>query len=225
MPPVTKKLLFEALLSLQEYSKEPRRDTLNLDAIGLAPDGGVQNIVAVYNQASEAEKDYWGRWYHHAKADVAELAQEFNLDFRLTAGLVAVLSPGNKWHDNLMAAKRMLSQAPKINAYPIQLAKAKRLLESGDFSVLETPKVKVFFASLLDPEKLQHELVLDSHAINVWRGQKVTLKDTQNPRAQALRAQMLHDYAQAAQQVGTSVQAVQAVTWYIWKYGKHLGVA
>lgn len=203
----------------QEASKitEPKRSGLSVDQLGLKPHGGVENIIKVYNQATPEEKDYWGRWYHNAKSDVEDLARQFSLPFPVVAGIVAVLSPGNKWSMNLFAAQKLLQGQTKINAYPRQVQRAQRILETGDTGLVSGPKVTVFFNSLMNPKLVEKDMVLDGHAINIWRGEKVTLKGLSTPNAKE-RAQMIQDYQMAANELGVPVQAVQAVTWYIWKY-------
>jgi hypothetical protein len=60
-------------------------------------------------------------------------------------------------------------------------------------------------------------MVLDGHAINIWKGEKIRLKGLSTPTGKE-RTAMIQDYHTAAEQLGVPVQAVQAVTWYIWKY-------
>lgn len=204
---------------LDELSKikEPKRSGLAVDQLGLKPGGGVHNIVTVYNQATPEEKEYWGKWYHNAKSDVEDLALAFKLPFPVAAAIVAVLSPGNKWNSNLSAAEKLLKGEEKINAYPRQVIRAKEILKKGDTNLVTGPKVTVFFKSLMDPSSVEKDMVLDGHAINIWRGAKENLKGLKNPSTKE-RAQMIQDYQEAAKQLGVPVQAVQATTWYIWKY-------
>jgi hypothetical protein len=107
--------------------------------------------------------------------------------------------------------------APGINAYPANIAKAQQILATGDTSLVTGPKVTTFFQSLLDPQSIEDQLVLDGHAINLWRGTKRPLKGITQPNKEE-RERMLADYERAAQAVGLPVQSVQAVTWYIWKH-------
>lgn len=203
----------------QEVSKitEPKRSGLSIDQLGLKPEGGVHNIVTVYNQATPEEKEYWGKWYHNAKSDVEDLASHFNLPFPVAAAVVAVLSPGNRWNGNLTAAERLLSGQGKVNSYPKFVAKAKQILSTGNVGLVSGPKVTVFFNSLINPKLVEKDMVLDGHAINIWRGEKTTLKDLSTPGSKD-RSRMIDDYQTAANELGVPVQAVQAVTWYIWKY-------
>ncbi len=215
MKGTTKAQLLESWL--QEKLVEPKRASVALDSMQIQPNGGVENIKKVYNEATPAEKEYWGKWYHYAQADVQELAQTYQIPFPVMAAVVAALSPGNKWTSNLLAAERFLTNDPKIPAYPNAVNKAREILTAGDPSLLTGPKVSVFFRSLVEPRALEHEMVLDGHAINIWRGAKQALKGLDKPTA-AQRAQMIEDYRQAARELGVPVQSVQATTWFIWRY-------
>ena len=198
---------------------EPKRpEGLPMNQLGLKPSGGVHNILAVYNQATPEEKEYWGKWYHNAKVDVQDLAFQYNLPMPVVAAIVAVLSPGNKWNGNLLAAEKLLrGDTTKINAYPRQVSRALAILKTGDTSLVTGPKVSVFFKSLMDPTTVERDMVLDGHAINIWRGEKAALKALRNPTTRE-RAQMIQDYQAASEELKVSVQAIQATTWYIWKY-------
>ena len=277
---------------------------------------GFRNIVKVLNEATPEERDYWGRWYPNASAVVRQMAEKYKLPFETVAGVVAVMSPGNRWHQNVEVARQVIlwwlaqqqvgpntlpqytrvgppvrddggdlaevidftdpnaadavddaadeqddafapqprtaqlgrpytfepvknqpknapatvfrekkprtyplgHHGPTPAGYPANVDKALKILDGADpLSLMETsPKVSVFYRSLVDPESVQNELVLDGHAINIWRGQKRTLKGLESP-TEAERAQMLADYKKAAERSGLPVQAVQAITWFIWK--------
>lgn len=210
-------ILFEAIV-------EPKRKSpKTISQLGIQLDKGVDNIKAVYNEAEPEEKDYWGRWYHNAKEDVKELADKYGINFPVMAAVTAVLSPGNKWLGNLLAAERVVKKFKnpaleiKINSYPRNINKALQILQTGDIGLVSGPKVSVFFKSLVDPDSVAHDLVLDSHAINIWRGIKRNIKQTEKPSMET-RQKMVSDYKAAASELGIPVQALQAVTWYIWKY-------
>lgn len=207
--------------STQQVLPEPKREAPKTpEQLGIEPDAGVENILRVYREATPAEAEYWGRWYRHAGDDVQAMAEHYGLPFEQVAAVVAALSPGNKWAANLRAADDVLSGNDRTNAYPRNLVKARHILETGDVDVIRTPKVWVFYQSLLDPDLAAQDMVLDGHAINIWRGQKVPLKGLVGPNETERRA-MLDDYKRAAAILGVPVQAVQAVTWYIWKYTGH----
>jgi len=224
-------LIFENK-DIKEVINEPKRAvSKSPEEIGIVPNGGYENILKVVNEATPAEKEYWTKWYIHANHDVKELAQKHNITIPAAAGVVAILSPGNKWKNNLLAADRVLEYynqtkdnpdsamvpLPKIAAYPVSITKALSLLKTGKTEFIKGPKVTIFFQSLLDPSLVENKLVLDGHAINIWRGSKENLKGLKMPTKEE-RAVMVDDYQKAAKASGITVQGVQALTWYIWKY-------
>ena len=211
--------------AIEEIIKEPKRkNPKTLADLGVTEGNGLQNIKAVYNDATDEEKSYWGNWYFHAKEDVSELVNKYQSQLssfedplKVMCAIVAVLSPGNKWAGNISAADKVMQGATRINAYPAQIARANRIKDTGDVNLVTGPKVSVFFNSLYDPDSVKEHMVLDGHAINIWRGHKKQLKGLQSPSKRE-REQMIADYQQASKELGVPVQAIQATTWYIWKY-------
>jgi hypothetical protein len=104
-----------------------------------------------------------------------------------------------------------------IAAYPANAEKARNILITGNVADhLTGPKVTIFYDSLVHPEHARDHMVLDGHAINIWRGVRVPLKGLKSP-TDAERAAMISDYKRAAADTGLSVQEVQAITWFLWK--------
>ena len=303
---------------------EPKRDPTTLappgsrkkkddDRLHLKKDGGYANIMKVLGMATPSEVEYWGKWYPFASSIVREMAGRYGLPVEVVAGVVAVLSPGSKWHSNIAVAKQVIEhwqaqreygpfstpalsgvggprlpeetvedvppadedydedegeeevaaskaaapnpydtafvplktqpegaestvfRAPKPKThpfglhgphpagYPDNLKKAVRILNGADpEEVVTGPKVKIFYQSLLDPDFVKDRLVLDGHAINIWRGEKRPLKGLKTPaEGSPERARMEADYKRAAEASGLSVQAVQAITWFVWKSVKN----
>lgn len=208
--------------------QEPKRKVnLSVRDLGILSNAGIQNIKAVYNAADADEKEFWGKWYFYAKNNVTNLSDKYDLPLETVAAVVAVLSPGNKWVANLSAANKLIDSYQeakkdgvnlviKTNAYPKNIEKAIKILKTGDVSLVTGPKVTIFFKSLVDPTSMSSNLVLDGHAINIWRGEKRKLKGIRLTNQQ--RKQMLEDYYTAANELGIPAQSLQAVTWYIWKY-------
>jgi len=104
-----------------------------------------------------------------------------------------------------------------VPAYPANSAKARNILITGKpEEYVLGPKVTVFYESLVNPKATEDHMVLDGHAINIWRGVRVPLKGLRSPTA-AERNNMIRDYGRAAADTGLSVQEIQALTWFLWK--------
>lgn len=108
-------------------------------------------------------------------------------------------------------------EGPHPGSYPSNIAKAIRILDGEPPEEAVTgPKVSVFYRSLVDPEGTQRAMVLDGHAINIWRGEKRPLKGLKDP-TDSEKETMRADYGRVAETWSITTQAVQAITWYIWK--------
>jgi len=207
---------------------EPTRQKIPHEELNLFKNEGYHNILAVLKKATKEEIDYWSNWYQYANGHVQEIATQYDVPLEVAAAVCAVLSPNLGWKMNLMAARRVMDNwmfkggaegykwHDKIPAYKTNVNKAYQILKTGDVSVVNGPKVSVFFQSLLNPDQLERDLVLDGHAINVWRGLKTALKNLKQP-TKVEREAIIHDYRKVADIVGLTPQQVQAVTWFIWK--------
>jgi hypothetical protein len=109
--------------------REPKRPKIKTVDIGLQDnseyldtDIGTRNILAVYDQATPSELEFWSDWYIHAHEDVKRLAARYGMPFGLTAAVVAITSPGNKWAMNLRAAERAIRLAAELIGHPEQQA-------------------------------------------------------------------------------------------------------
>lgn len=207
---------------------EPNRKKIPHNDLNLFKNEGYHNILSVLKKATREEIDYWSNWYQHANGHVQEIATQYDVPLEVAAAVCAVLSPNLGWKMNLMAARRVMDNwkykggadgykwHDSIPAYKTNVNKAYYILKTGDVSAVNGPKVTVFFQSLLDPDKLERDLVLDGHAINVWRGLKTPLKNLKSPTKNEREA-IIYDYRKVADIVGLTPQQVQAVTWFIWK--------
>lgn len=98
---------------------EPETRYANVRALGIEPnfgagqsyksaETGIQNIISVYDHASDAHKEYGARWYSTANGDAKRLAEAYNVTPEVAAGVIAALSPNTKWDANIRAAQQML---------------------------------------------------------------------------------------------------------------------
>lgn len=213
---------------IDQVVNEPKREKIPASELGLKGDDGYHNIMAIMKKATPEEIDYWGKWYQHANKHVQKMANYFDLPVPIVAAVAAVTSPGSTWKNNLQSAKRVMEnwyleeepktykQWEKVSAYPANIKKANKILETGSTEWVRGPKVSVFYQSLLNPDEVKKDVVLDGHAINIWRGTKIPIKSLRSP-GKAERTKMIEDYEKVADELGMSPQAVQATSWMLWK--------
>lgn len=187
---------------------------------------GVDNIEAVFNEATPEEKHFWGSWYDNVQSDIRQLADEKNLPYDVTAAVVATLSPSNLWLQNLRNAEIVIDayfdDIPASDVFvhnsTRDIEKCYRILKTGEAKVTGK-KVTNFYESLVNPAGARDKrtAVLDGHAINIWFGKKVPLSRVPN-LSDDKKDKLEHDYVQASDELHTTPQQVQATTWYVWKY-------
>jgi hypothetical protein len=114
------------------------------DLAGFGGTSGYDNIMTVLKTARPEELEYWTKWYTYAQKAVATLADRYDIPMDVACAVVAVLSPGCKFLHNLKVANAVFAGSEVNNgAYPRNFAKAKRILETGDTSLVTGPKVTV----------------------------------------------------------------------------------
>lgn len=213
----------------------------------LQPDGGYQNIKWLMTLAKPEEVDYWANWYPIANRESKRLAEDMGVPLDVAAGVIAVLSPGVRWEENIALAEDVILQQDELRQklaemydergrlkpfeerstlglaakHPEFVRKALAILEANDPMVgqprgVKGPKVEVFYDSMVDPQGTSRDIVLDGHAINLWRGAKdqpITGTTITKPQ----REQISEDYRRVADEYGLSPQEVQAITWSLWR--------
>lgn len=79
------------------------------------------------------------------------------------------------------------------------------------------PKVSEFYNSIRAPEESKKEIVLDGHAINIYRGDPDAPLTEMRSLSEPERRKILRAYKQVAKEYGLLPQEVQAITWSIWR--------
>ena len=193
--------------------------------VDITLNGGIKNIMNVYLASTKEVRETFGDWYYTASKEISSLAEKYRMPKDVICAIVAVLSPGIKWKTNLGAAERVITNAlifktteekQLIAAYPRNVQLAQTILETGDVTKVNGPKVSVFYNSLLNPESQKSNLTLDGHAINIWRGEKVKLNSVKNMTKEE-RAKIIFDYNVVADSLDITPQALQAITWKVWQ--------
>lgn len=131
------------------------------------------------------------------------------------------------------AAEEVNAEIAEVNAkypftgvpsYSSNIKKALSIIETGDPSAgLSGPKVTVFYQSMMDPANTRRDIVLDGHAINIYRGDYNAPLTDMASLSLAERKKIEEAYNQVAREYGLEPQEVQAITWSIWRQLKSGG--
>lgn len=192
-------------------------------------------ILGTYYLASPEDLFSGRRWYQDAHAEALRLSGLLPYGVITTAGVIAALSPNNKWTRNLADAAAMLNthaaqgqwaaSRVKVCTYDTNKQKALAILSMHGATVdtvaavLNGRKVAAFYRCILGDSQA---VCVDGHAYSIWAGEHIPT--TKTPKiSPSLYARIEADYITAAacvrtreRQAGrpaiTPVQ-LQAITW------------
>ncbi len=186
------------------------------------------NILAVYQLSNAADRANGTAWYKRAYNVACSLATSYNVSELQAAGVIAALSPRNKWARNMADAENLIKvfsidpesvETVKVCTFGANKAKAIRILTENPGSdaevlaILSGPKLQEFYSCIIG---IKGEVCIDGHAYSVWAGDRITL-DSIPSIGKKLRAQIKADYCAAAQEVGYPAYQLQAITWCTWR--------
>jgi len=187
------------------------------------------NVLRIYAQATEGEREYGENWYPVAHKAAARIARTTGFTVRQIAGVLSALSPSNRWHQNIVDAERFAIAArdgksqPSASTYPIGRAKAWDILtevvEDPEevFTATQTSmKTHAFFLSIAGPFSSVDLVVVDGHAWNIATNNRKPLGEvgTITPKRYKEASRC---YVRAAMQAGVTPQAMQATCWLAWR--------
>ena len=188
----------------------------------------VRNIKAIYELAGAAEIADGNAWYGVAKSIAIVLADQYGVTTAQAVGVLAALSPRNKWSRNVVDAEALISayvaagseqaRLTKCCTFGANKEKAIKILESEAetiptiLEILSGPKLREFASCIAGLP----DCCIDGHAWCIWQGSRVTLADVPSIGVR-LRKEIKADYAQAAADLGLSASELQAITWVTWR--------
>ena len=188
----------------------------------------VRNIKAIYELASAAEIADGMAWYGAAKSISIVLADQYDIPAAQAVGVLAALSPRNKWSRNVVDAESLIgayvaagseqARLTKVCTFGANKEKGIRILESGletlptALDILSGPKLKEFASCIAGLD----ECCIDGHAWCIWQGSRVTLADVPSIGVK-LRREIKKDYRKAADDLGLKASELQAITWVTWR--------
>jgi hypothetical protein len=192
-----------------------------------------RHIAAMLQLASQADLAAGIEWYARAERLGHRLASQYGCTFEQAVGVIAALSPNNRWLRNCQDAEAMI-QAWAVGADPATVrvctynanrAKACAILAMAEptqddiAAILNGRKVSAFFLSITGrPDAV----CVDGHAYAIWLGQRVPTTKTPSLGVK-LYAEIARAYVLVAKRSAAlcgeqlSPAQVQAVTWVTYR--------
>ena len=196
---------------------------------------GTRNILAVFALATAGELQEGREWYHRANRVSAEIASAHGISLETAAGVIAALSPNNRWERNIVDAENIIraysiggadeAQNVKVCTYGKMKDKAIAILEAPHHlhheDILNGRKITAFYLCIIG---CKDSCCIDGHAYSIWFGDRLTMKQVPNI-GKKLYAEICSDYVEAAAILrGTgsrfsdlTAYEVQAITWVTWR--------
>ena len=192
-----------------------------------------REIVAKFTLAKSQEVQLGCDWYPSALSIAARIGEKYGLSAQTAAGVIAALSPNNRWERNIVDAENIIKcwaaggthtdmLNVKVCTYGKMKAKAIDILtlDAPITTILKGKKIVEFFNCITNP--LLNDVCIDGHAYSVWFGQRLTMKEVP-AIGKKLRSQIKTDYRDATafinEELGTyySASTIQAITWVTHK--------
>jgi hypothetical protein len=187
------------------------------------------SILAVFFSASDFETISGAQWYQTAQNAAVTIATRYSVSTDMVAGVIAALSPNNRWERNLRDADALIGAyvlggysdalQVKTSTYNRNKTKALSILEgAAPLAVLGGLKVRAFYSCIIGAD----EVCIDGHAYAIWRGERISTSSTPKISAKLYSA-IAADYIKTAATInsvlGTTYRAyqVQAITWLVWR--------
>ena len=192
-----------------------------------------REIVAKFTLATSQEVQLGVDWYASALNIAGRIASKYHIRVEVAAGVIAALSPNNRWERNIIDAEAIIKcwaaggtdediLAVKCCTYTAMRQKALDIL-TRDIPIVEIlngAKIVEFFNCITN--SALNDVCIDGHAYSVWFGQRLTMKQVPNI-GKKLRQQIKDDYVDATifinEELNESFTAadIQAITWVTHK--------
>ena len=191
----------------------------------------IENIVAIYKQATPEEKRDGIIWYAQALSACMRISEDTSVPLHIVTGVVAALSPNNKWDRNIQNARELIEafisgediDSVKVSTYHAMKSKAWGILEAipdhdGVIVLLNGQKIVSFYRNIMGDDTC----TVDGHARNIYYGERVGLTDDKTNIGKKEYAEIQAAYVKAGKKVrfnGRALKAfeMQAVTWVAWR--------
>ena len=197
----------------------------------------VRNIIACRRRAKPQDVAAGIAWYAEAYEECRLIAWQHNLPVYAVVGVVAALSPNNRWTTNITNARDLIDafvndrdmDSVSVCTYSAMKRKAWDILVTavrpGEMKAhLNGRKIVCFYENIMGEDTC----TIDGHARNIAYNERVNLTDNKTNIGVKEYANLQEAYRQAAKRCtvnGRRFKAyeLQAVTWVTWR--KQHGIA
>jgi hypothetical protein len=187
----------------------------------------VRNILKVYRRSTIDDIADGVEWYARAQRMAQSISAATGLHINTVIGVMAALSPNNRWEYNVRNAYDMCTNYIdggdiddfKVSTYGNNKRKAWSMLEDNlvdDDDILTRlngQKTRSFYSNIRGLD----EVTIDGHALNIARGVRINLTDDQTNIGKRLYRELQAAYVRAAKRVGIQPHELQAITWTTWR--------
>lgn len=185
-----------------------------------------RRILRTFDAATPAEIKAGIEWYAVAQEQAKALAKAYRQPLHIVVGVIAALSPNNRWERNLTDAENMLIgwlrgddvSDVTVCTYKAMRAKAWAILETmpdvdGVLAALNGQKIIAFAECILGRDAC----CIDGHALNIARGKRETLSSDKTNVTKKMFATLQRAYSNAGKRRGFTAFEMQAITWTVWR--------
>ena len=198
----------------------------------------VRNIIACRRRAKPQDVAQGIAWYAEAYEECRTIADKYDLPIHIVVGVVAALSPNNRWTTNVTNARDLIDafvngrdmDSVSVCTYGKMKEKAWSILQIKSMrnrvvkDALNGRKIVCFYENIMGEDTC----TIDGHARNIAYNERVNLTDNKTNIGVKEYANLQEAYRQAAKRCtvnGRKFKAyeLQAVTWVTWR--KQHGIA
>ena len=200
----------------------------------------VKNIIAIRKKAKPEDVAHGIAWYAEAYEECRIIADRFNLPIHIVIGVVAALSPNNRWELNIRNANDLICvfttggimDDVSVCTYSAMKRKAWSILEQMPTrysehdtvivdevkDILNGKKIVCFYENIIGDDTC----TIDGHARNIAYAERVNLTDGKTSIGAKEYRNLQAAYVEAAGRCrvnGRKLKAyeLQAITWVTWR--------
>ena len=187
----------------------------------------IKNILKVYDQATPDEIQHGIGWYQDAQDLCVNLSDKHEVPLRVVVGVLAALSPNNKWIRNVKDADDLITaflngdgvESVAPCTYKKMRDKAWVIMETMPeddqhvMRILNGQKIVSFFSNIMGHDTC----TIDGHARNIYYGKRHNLTSNLTNIGKREYAKLQDAYNVAAKKLNLKAYELQAITWVAWR--------